>query len=260
MTDWTKIISFTYPHEAHMAKAKLESEGIEVQIRDELTAQVNNFYSGAIGGVKLFVQQSDFEKAYHILLESGYIREEEPSENKLLVWIDKFTARFPYIGKSILEIRLIAFIMLILVIVATPIIISSIPSQSDKLTENQWCVDKMYYNGKELSPNTIGFIIISPNNCQETMSFNKNGQVTFPGINSGSISACWLIQNDYLIIYDESYNESIFDKWNTRNIFNEDRHTFYQGRYKLIIKNNLITMQSDSLTITGTAILSRFRF
>ena len=51
-------VTFTYPHEAHLAKNYLESEGIETEIRDELTAQVNNFYSNAIILENLPVSQS----------------------------------------------------------------------------------------------------------------------------------------------------------------------------------------------------------
>jgi len=53
MKDWVTLLTFTYPHEAHLAKGRLESEGIEVQITDELTVQAYNLYSNAIGGVKL---------------------------------------------------------------------------------------------------------------------------------------------------------------------------------------------------------------
>jgi hypothetical protein len=62
-----------YPHEAYLAKAFLESEGIDSEIRDELTVQVNNFYSNAIGGVKLLVRESDYEKGIEALKKGGYI-------------------------------------------------------------------------------------------------------------------------------------------------------------------------------------------
>src|SRR3989304_9322728 len=107
MKDWITILAFTYPHEAHLAKGKLESEGIDVQIKDEMTVQVHNFYSNAIGGVKLLVHKTDFKRANQILIDSGYVESEAQSPNKILNWIDKFTARFPLIGNTILEIRLI---------------------------------------------------------------------------------------------------------------------------------------------------------
>lgn len=72
-SNWLVILTFIYPHEAHMAKVYLESEGIETQIRDELTAQVNNFYSTAIGGVKLLVKESDLAIGIELLKKGGYI-------------------------------------------------------------------------------------------------------------------------------------------------------------------------------------------
>lgn len=70
---WIVLTTFTYPHEAHMAKGYLDSEGIQTIIKDELTAQVNNFYSNAIGGVKLLVLESEFEIGIETLLKGGFI-------------------------------------------------------------------------------------------------------------------------------------------------------------------------------------------
>ncbi len=70
MNSWITIATFMHPFQAHLAKTKLESEGIDVLIQDELTAQI---YSTAIGGVKLQVEESNVEKATQILKESGTI-------------------------------------------------------------------------------------------------------------------------------------------------------------------------------------------
>ncbi|MBI1267787.1 MAG: hypothetical protein GC193_10205 [Cryomorphaceae bacterium] len=64
--------TFTMPQEAYMAKLALESRGIEVKLEDELTVQVLNFYSNAIGGIKLFVEADRAAFAYRILVEDGY--------------------------------------------------------------------------------------------------------------------------------------------------------------------------------------------
>ncbi len=82
MENWKTIITFTQPHEAHFAKGLLESAGIGTIVRDELTAQINNFYSNAIGGVKLDVRECDFANAISILKEGGYIKEETDSKLK----------------------------------------------------------------------------------------------------------------------------------------------------------------------------------
>lgn len=84
MSNWQIISTYTYPHEAHMAKTYLESEGLNVVIQDELTAQVNNFYSNAIGGVKLLIRESDFENARQLLQKGGFIQTEAKNEVELI--------------------------------------------------------------------------------------------------------------------------------------------------------------------------------
>lgn len=116
MNDWIIITTFTYPHEAHLAKAKLESEGINVQLRDEMTTQVHNFYSNAIGGVKFLVQENDYTNAYKLLIDSGYLKEPEQSENKLVTLFDEKTSGFPLIGKSMIEVRFIIVVTFILIL------------------------------------------------------------------------------------------------------------------------------------------------
>jgi hypothetical protein len=73
MENWKTIASFTFPTEAHIAKGYLESNGIETIMKDEMTVQVNNFYSNAIGGVKILVQNSDYEQGIHLLQKGGYL-------------------------------------------------------------------------------------------------------------------------------------------------------------------------------------------
>lgn len=66
------IATFQLPHQSYILKSKLESEGITVELRDELTVQADNFLSNAIGGVKLQVYEQDMEKALDIMKEGGY--------------------------------------------------------------------------------------------------------------------------------------------------------------------------------------------
>ena len=61
-----KIATFQYSSEAIIFKGKLESEGIEVFVRDNNMVDSNPLYSNAVGGVKLFVKNDDFEKATDI--------------------------------------------------------------------------------------------------------------------------------------------------------------------------------------------------
>lgn len=61
------IKTFTYPHEVYVIRGKLESEGIQTFLKDEMTVQVHNFYSNAIEGVKLQVPSEEVEKALSII-------------------------------------------------------------------------------------------------------------------------------------------------------------------------------------------------
>ncbi len=61
------IATYSYPTEAHLNRAKLESEGIDAFVADEHMIQANWLYSQAIGGIRLQVKESDAEKALSIL-------------------------------------------------------------------------------------------------------------------------------------------------------------------------------------------------
>lgn len=93
--NWITLISFLYPQEAYLAKNVLEVEDIPVFLKDELTVQVNNFYSNAVGGVKLIVRESDKEKALTILREAGYIKETS-EKSRLEIFSETYTRLCPY--------------------------------------------------------------------------------------------------------------------------------------------------------------------
>ncbi len=79
---FTLITRFQYSSEALIYKGKLESEGIEVFMRDINTIDSNPLYSNAIGGVKLFVRNEDVEKANAILSQ---ISDYSYDDNNLLI-------------------------------------------------------------------------------------------------------------------------------------------------------------------------------
>ena len=62
-----KIGQFQYSSEAFIYKGKLESDGIQVFVRDNNTIDTDPLVSNAIGGVKLFVFEEDYEEAKAIL-------------------------------------------------------------------------------------------------------------------------------------------------------------------------------------------------
>ena len=74
--------TFTSIFEANLFKSKLESEGIECFIDDENIGSMNFLYGSAVGGVKLKVRKSDYDKARKVLKESGQTTAEVEEEKK----------------------------------------------------------------------------------------------------------------------------------------------------------------------------------
>ena len=64
---FTLIGRYQYASEAMIFKGKLESEGIEVYMKDNYIIEANPLYSNAMGGVKLYVKNEDLLSAQEIL-------------------------------------------------------------------------------------------------------------------------------------------------------------------------------------------------
>ena len=84
MSNWIEAISLTFPTQAHMVQGYLESESIDTMLKDELTSQVNNLYSNAVGGVKVMVREEDYENAQKILQKGGYLNPEKVSQIEIV--------------------------------------------------------------------------------------------------------------------------------------------------------------------------------
>jgi Ni,Fe-hydrogenase III large subunit len=72
MEEFITVRSFDLPTDLAIVRLKVEEEGIEYQVADELTVQTNNFISNAVGGVKLQVRKSDYARANELFESLGY--------------------------------------------------------------------------------------------------------------------------------------------------------------------------------------------
>jgi hypothetical protein len=63
------ISRYSMPYEAHIARARLDSEGIPAFVADEHTINMQWMYSNALGGVRLQVPESYAEAAIEVLAE-----------------------------------------------------------------------------------------------------------------------------------------------------------------------------------------------
>ncbi|MFB9056684.1 DUF2007 domain-containing protein [Mariniflexile ostreae] len=66
-TTFKTIARFQYSSEAQIIKGRLEADGIQVFLSDNLTIDTDPLISNAIGGVKLKVLSSQVLEAQHIL-------------------------------------------------------------------------------------------------------------------------------------------------------------------------------------------------
>ena len=67
---FTRIASYTNPHEAEVVRGLLQDHGIDAVLQDNMSVHMNWLYSNAIGGVKLLVPV-DQEATARAVLELG---------------------------------------------------------------------------------------------------------------------------------------------------------------------------------------------
>ncbi len=232
MNNWVTILTFTYPQEAHLIKTKLQSENIEVFIKDELTTQSNNFLSNAIGGVKLQVKEQDYKQAYLLLKDLGYIKEPKQKANS---FFNNFKKKIPFLNKLSYDKRLVIILVFLTLAFTIPITLLSLHSSlSEQITNNIWCIDKLVFQNKIYPLNSTGVKIINDNYCTETISFYKNGIIFLPGLNTTSIKAEWKVTGKNI------------------KILNSDTLGYiYNGLYKVDFETNMIILQSENTKIIG---------
>lgn len=124
MENWCFLYSFTYPHEAHLVRTKLESEGIEVLISDEETIQVVNIYSEALGGVRMHVREVDYQKARGILSSLDFKMDSENNPTFLAKKINSISKSIPFLKDLRIELRFIIFLFLMITLLVLVIYLS----------------------------------------------------------------------------------------------------------------------------------------
>jgi len=230
------VLTFTYAHEAAIVRGRLEAEGIESTLQDELTAQVYPFYSNAIGGVKLMVRESDLPKTMEILLEGGYIKKSELEQPKFDSWLETILAKYDTLNKRALSIVIVSIIVAVLLITFI-ISYATKPSTDEQLINNTWCVGYVIYNETIFIPHTIDVLQLSETGrCIETINFRENGTAIIPGLDSRSVVVSWQLNDNFI------------------HLFNADTlGDVYNGDYKIEISNTELVLKSANTTISSRA-------
>lgn len=236
---WITIMTVTMPSELMVLRSRLESEGIECLILNELTAQVNNFYSNAVGGVQLQVKESDYSYAAEIMKEAGYTINVEDHLSQWLPLIEKHTAKFPFLGKLPFFTRVTIMVILLVTIIVLTVYFITLPSKNKRLTSQTWVVENISYLGKDYRTQTNGYPIIKINGqdenelSREKIWFNKNGEITLPGFNTSMVSGKWRLDGNKLVV------------WNT-----EKFSQVYDGVYRVKFRNSNLELISDKTIIS----------
>jgi hypothetical protein len=109
------IATFNTSPEMGLVRSKLDSEGIECFVKDELTTQT--YLTNVVGGMKLQVYAGDADRAKEIVKEMGVYNEPGKQESGL-TGFDRVTSQMPLIGNLSLVVRFFAFLVLIAILLS----------------------------------------------------------------------------------------------------------------------------------------------
>lgn len=107
------IATFSFADRMGLVRSKLESEGIECFVQDELVSQT--YIVNAVGGMKLQVKEEDAERAAQIIKEMGVFDEPSVQPSRLDAF-DRATGRLPLLRGVGLTTRFFALLVLIAVV------------------------------------------------------------------------------------------------------------------------------------------------
>lgn len=70
------LTTYTYQTESYLLAARLESEGIQANIKNQHTLSQQQFLSNAVGGIEVQVMEKDLEQAKRIFKQ--FVEESKP--------------------------------------------------------------------------------------------------------------------------------------------------------------------------------------
>lgn len=233
MDHFVTIMTFNHPMELAVLRTRLEANGIECFVIDELTTQVNPFYSNAIGGVKLQVKERDVQKSVEILKDGGYLNDEDLPRQRNPNKFEAATSRLPLLKSLRPELRLIMIVASIALVLIGTIYFATLPTTFERLTKQSWCVDQITYRGQTYMATTNKSIQISGIGfCQESVDMRTNGTIILPGFNSRAPWGKWTL-------VDNAIEISQIDTFNF----------VYNGRYDIDVSADKLILKSKETTL-----------
>ncbi|NRA12545.1 MAG: DUF2007 domain-containing protein [Crocinitomicaceae bacterium] len=124
MSEWNTIHKTEDYSFAHIIKAHLEAEEIEVLLLDQLTNTYAPFSSVYHGGIRIQVREPDIEKAIQILIDKDYTILQKAKPNKVFDALAKFTRKISLFDKMRIEAAVLTLVTIVLAIALFIIYIS----------------------------------------------------------------------------------------------------------------------------------------
>ncbi len=253
---WITIQTFELPHELFVLRGRLESEGIQCNVPNEHTHQMQPYFASALGEVRLQVLEKDLERAIEILLEGGYKIEQELEDNKFVKAINNWNAKEISIVERKFSLKqVIITISIVILIVISSFYIMTRPSDYQKLIANQWCVKEVLFKNEKLFPftKTSDYIQIKGGaTCDEFISFFEHGGMLLPGFKTRALKANWNLIEDSIIIsgldtLTETFGGTYHYKFNWDKLTLMSKSTIIICSFKDEGTGNLRLLPGDSI-------------
>lgn len=126
MSPLVTIAVFQYTQEATVAQTLLDAAGIPYYLKDALTVEMDPFFSNAIGGVKLQVNEEDVDAAMEVLKDLNLINSNVDPLKQRWASFDKLTSNWPIVGNMYVDQRLVLVIGLLTVVIGIGLILLAI--------------------------------------------------------------------------------------------------------------------------------------
>ncbi len=234
--NWTRVHVVPYAQDAHILKARLGLEGIEVAFEDEFTSQVHPLATSAIGGVSIMVREHHKELAIELLKSWGEFPIEPipPSTfHRLFNWkkIDKATKWMPFLGKQEVEKRVFRSLFIVFLLLLSAVYFFQSNREDKFIFENGiWCIEYMEVGGEPVEMPEMSFVQ-GKSLCEDFMMVTTD-QISFGNTSADGVYLRWFWDDEGPVFVVDS----------------EEVHPL-EGRYSFDFEDARLTLKSDRVII-----------
>ncbi len=195
--DYVKVATFTFPYNLYVIRTLLEAKGIDTCLKDYHIIQVCNFYSIAVGGIKLKVPESQKGLAISILIKEGFLLEKDFQPSVLWKKLKDVTAKIPLLNKFTFVSRYISVVTVFSILITISGIFPFFPEETNgkneiNLVNEDWCLQYIKFKRTKYVPKSIpDSHQVKLHDCPEMIHFKASGQLNMPGFTTPRLQGKW---------------------------------------------------------------------